>query len=231
MRRLIVAFSGGKDSTALALHLYETGKKFSLLYTPTGNELPGVAEHIKNVQAITKSPMIDLSAPTLEELIAEQKCLPNWLMRWCTRMIKIEPCQAWLAQNPDCTLAVGLRADEPGRVGTYGSVSKIIYPLRSWGWGIDEVVECCERFEVCVPQRTDCAVCFFQTLHEWYDLYWKHPKLYEQGVAWEAATGHTFRSPGRDSRPASLKKLGELFAGGFEPRQRRRKTGCRVCNL
>lgn len=41
--RQVVAFSGGKDSTALALRLHELGEAFSLLFTPTGNELPDVA--------------------------------------------------------------------------------------------------------------------------------------------------------------------------------------------
>ena len=37
---LIIAFSGGKDSTAMVLRLSELGEDFKLLFTPTGDELP-----------------------------------------------------------------------------------------------------------------------------------------------------------------------------------------------
>lgn len=42
----VVAFSGGKDSTVLAHRMAELGEDFVLLFTPTGNELPGVVEYV-----------------------------------------------------------------------------------------------------------------------------------------------------------------------------------------
>ena len=50
---LVVAFSGGKDSTALALRLAELGQEFSILNTPTGNEPPEVREHVERVIELT----------------------------------------------------------------------------------------------------------------------------------------------------------------------------------
>lgn len=108
--RLVVAFSGGKDSTAMALRLHELGKPFRMIHTATGNELPEVREHVIRVAEETGADLIDLDAPTLEQLITEQQCLPSWRMRWCTRMIKIEPCAEWLRLNQNVRLAVGLRS-------------------------------------------------------------------------------------------------------------------------
>ena len=88
--KLVVAFSGGKDSTALALRLHEKGIPFDLLYTPTGNELPGVRSHIDAVAQYTGARLIMPEAPTLVELITENRCLPNWRMRFCTPAIKID---------------------------------------------------------------------------------------------------------------------------------------------
>ena len=226
---MIVAFSGGKDSTAMVLRLHELGRPFRMIYTPTGNELPDVARHIEAVSAIVRRKVTRISAPSLEQLIHEQQCLPNWRMRWCTRMIKIEPCRRWLDENPD-TLAVGLRADEEGRAGaTYSSANKIRYPLREWNWGLDEVLRCCERHGVTVPARTDCALCYYQTLHEWW-LLWKHyPEHYACGELWEHKIGHTFRSPRRDTQPTSLALLRAKFEQGYVPKKRRRKIMCRVC--
>ena len=224
---MIVAFSGGKDSTALALRLHELGERFELMHTATGNELPGVREHIERVSEACEAPIVDLKAPTLEQLIDEQKCLPNWRMRWCTRMIKIEPALEFYKTRPGEVVCVGLRADEEGRVGIEGA--DVRYPLREWNWGLDEVVRYCEQRGFEPPKRTDCAVCFYQTLHEWWSLWYYHPKEYAQGEQWEFETGHTFRSPQRDTWPAGLRELREEFEEGREPKQRNRKVMCRVC--
>lgn len=231
MNNLVVAFSGGKDSTALALRLKEVGKPFRLLNTPTGNELPGVREHIERIADHTGSELVDLKAPTLAELIDEQQALPNWRMRWCTRMIKIEPCAEWLNRNKSAVLAVGLRADEQGRAGgTYAASSEIVYPLREWGWDETRVraYVSCKGFQP--PKRTDCAVCFYQTLYEWHELWINHKRYYEEGIHWEDTIGHTFRSPRRDSWPASLRSLAEEFVAGHIPKPRKRQMMCRVCS-
>lgn len=47
----VVAFSGGKDSTAVALLLHARGEDFDLLFTPTGNELPDLIHHMERVIA------------------------------------------------------------------------------------------------------------------------------------------------------------------------------------
>lgn len=228
---VVVAFSGGKDSTAMALRLHELGKSFRMVHTSTGNELPEVRDHVLRVAEETGAELIDLDAPTLEELIIEQQCLPSWRMRWCTRMIKIEPCAEWLRDNQDVLLAVGLRADEPGRIGGTYEAAEIYYPLREWRWGLDEVVAYCDHRGFVPPKRTDCAVCFYQTLTEWKDLLENHPGMYRQGEQWEEMVGHTLRSPGRDTWPASLRELRQEFERGRMPIKRKRKVSCRVCSM
>jgi 3'-phosphoadenosine 5'-phosphosulfate sulfotransferase (PAPS reductase)/FAD synthetase len=202
-----------------------------MLHTATGNELPDVRTHIERVQAATGAELVDLRAPTLAQLIAEQGCLPNWRMRWCTRMIKIEPVAKWLRQCLGTRLAVGLRADEPGRVGGTYDAADVSYPLREWGWNEGDVRACCLHHGLTPPPRTDCAVCFFQTLGEWRELWQNHPDLYAEGEAWEAQVGHTFRSPQRDTWPAGLRELRAEFEAGRTPRARTRKVMCRVCSM
>jgi PP-loop superfamily ATP-utilizing enzyme len=230
-KKQIVAFSGGKDSTAMALRMAETGENFSLLYTATGNELPEVREHINKIVEYTGVDLIDLKAPTLSELIAEQNCLPNWRMRWCTRMIKIEPCIEYLKAGNRKILCIGLRADEPTRQGLYGDFADYRYPLQEWAWGLDNVVSYCKAKGFEPPKRTDCAVCFYQTINEWQELWRQYPEHYAQGERWEAETGFTFRSPGRDTWPPGLKEMRQEFERGRMPRKRRhRKQVCRICS-
>lgn len=129
---------------------------------------------------------------------------------------------------------VGLRADEPEREGgDYAQIPgvEMAFPLREWGWGLDEVLVYLEVQGIAIPRRTDCARCYHQTLHEWFLLWRDYPDIYREAELQEAITGHTLRSPGRDTWPSSLTELAAQFAAGREPKPRARATQCRVCAL
>lgn len=230
----VVAFSGGKDSTSMALRLHELGEKFVLLFTATEDELPDVPAHIAEVVRRTGAELVTPPGPRLLPLIEQFNSLPNFRQRWCTRMIKIAPCVAWLKQHPGSTLCVGLRADEQEREGLYGDYATYRYPLREWGWGVQDVLAYCAQQGIKVPQRTDCALCYHQRLGEWFRLWRDYPDRYAQGVELERRTGHTFRSPGRDTWPAGLAELAVEFAKGRKIRERRPRQNvdqCRVCRF
>lgn len=108
----VVALSGGKDSTALALRLREVEPELDPVYfcTPTGDELPEMIAHWERLEELLGKPLTRVRARLdLNGLIADFKALPNWRQRWCTRILKIEPCLAWLRDNGPATLLVGLR--------------------------------------------------------------------------------------------------------------------------
>lgn len=234
----VVALSGGKDSTAMALELAEREPRdYIYVCTPTGNEPPEMFEHWKNLGKLLGKPLTPVIGGTLTGLIQRQNALPNWRQRWCTRMLKIEPYAAWLAKQGECTSYVGLRADEPDREGgDYMDIPGIImdFPLRRFGMGIREVMATLERHGICVPKRTDCLLCFFQRLIEWWEFWKKYPEAWMEGERMEAATGHTFRSPGRDTWPASMAGLRARFEAGDIPKDTRDPLNamkCRVCKL
>lgn len=216
----LVAFSGGKDSTAMAERMAELGEEFALFFTPTGNELDELMDHINALAERINRPLVMVENGTLKSWIEKWNALPNARQRWCTRVLKIVPCQAFLKLNGDqgLTLCVGLRADEEERQGLYGSEVTYRYPLREWGWGLDEVWGYLNEKGITVPERTDCAVCPYQRLYEWYALWRNHPDLFEEGVAWEEKTGYTFRSDSRDTWPAGLVELRGEFENGRKPR-------------
>lgn len=239
----VVAFSGVKDSTAMALRMAEMGEDFDLLFTPTGNEMPDVLPHIERIVQRTGKRLIVPPNRSLEEWINEFSALPNHRQRWCTRLIKITPCIAWLMANPGTVLCVGLRADEDNRTGLYGDFATYRYPLREWGWNLEKTLAYCDAVNADVPPRTDCAVCPYQRLGDWWRLWRDYPVMWAQGEAWEEQTGYTFRSKkkgdndqsGRDTWPASMKGLRERFERGDKPdralaRERTANT-CRVCSM
>jgi PP-loop superfamily ATP-utilizing enzyme len=249
----VACFSGGKDSTAMILAMMERGEKIDgLLVTPTGNELPEVWDHWANVSKLVGAPTIRPKGPSLADLITHFDALPNFRQRWCTRMIKIQPAIAWAKMNPGATLCVGLRADEEERAGIISTSVASRFPLREYGMGLREVREVINAYGIdgpkrtgCpikVPKRTDCDICYHQRLGEWFELWQEHPDLWAQGEAWEAQTGHTFRSPGRDTWPVSMTGLREAFEAGREPTRslkmlansRRAEDDegtCRVCSM
>lgn len=233
--RQIVAFSGGKDSTATALLLHEAGEDFDLLFTPTGNELPSLIGHMDRVVEKVGKALILPPNRSLDDWIEFYGALPNNRQRWCTRLIKIEPCIAYLRRHPGSTLCVGLRADETVRAGLYGAHATYRYPLREAGMGLDAVLALCDRHGLRPQMRTDCALCPYQRLAEWFFLWRDHPDQWAKGEAYEAITGYTFRSPGRDTWPAAMKDLRARFEAGDMPKRSlknmARDQACRVCSL
>lgn len=231
----VVAFSGGKDSTAVALLLHERGEEFDLLFTPTGNELPELVGHMDRVVQRVGKRLIVPPNRSLADWIGHFDALPNNRQRWCTRLIKIEPCIAYLRQHPGTTLCVGLRADEPTREGLYGEHAIYRYPLREASMDLDAVLALCDRHDLRPKMRTDCAVCPYQRLAEWYWLWLSNRPEYMRGEEWEAKTGHTFRSPSRDAWPAAMKDMRIRFEAGDIPerslKNMARDKACRVCSL
>lgn len=236
----VVALSGGKDSTALALRLAEIEPRdYTYLYTPTLNEPEAMVAHWDRLGKLLGKPLVTVSKMSLAGLIYRQKALPNWRQRWCTRMLKIEPYAAWLLDQPQKVKFsyVGIRADEPEREsGDYSEIPGISmrFPMREWGWGLGEVINYLSEKKVVIPKRTDCKLCFYQRLIEWWELWKEDPKGWAEGEALEEFTGHTFRSPGRDSWPAAMKDLRARFEAGDKPRETRdamKEAQCRVCRL
>jgi len=241
----VVALSGGKDSTALALRLAETAPRdYTYVCTPTGDELPEMFAHWRQLGERLGKAITPVVGGTLDGLIEKQNALPNWRQRWCTRMLKIEPYRAWLMQQSEkyerIVSYVGLRADEEGRAGgMYDDIPgvEMRFPFREWGWGLQDVWKYLIQKDVTIPARTDCARCFYQTLGQWWDLWKQHPDLYAEAEAQEKTTGHTFRSPGRDTWPAALKELRERFETGYVPRGAELnmdlfgRSQCRACSM
>lgn len=237
----VIAFSGGKDSTALALRLAEVEPRdFVLLCTPTGDELPDWYDHMRAVAGMVGRLEIATSGMSLNGLVEREGMIPNFRARFCTRILKIEPCREWLKLRAPATLYVGLRADEQGRAGgSYDDIPgvELRHPLREWGWGLSEVQGYLAQRGMAIPERTDCARCWGQQLGQWWRLWHDHPAIYADAEAQEARLGHTWRSPERDTWPAELSGLRERFERGEVPPRTVRQHdlfgsgACRVCSL
>lgn len=241
----IVALSGGKDSTCLALALAEKEpRQYNFVCTPTGNELDTMFDHWRKLAKMLGAPLIPIMGGTLKSVIEDQHAIPNHRMRFCTRLLKIEPYGRFIQSALPAVSYVGLRADEDRDGITHGgdflptteTRLKQRYPLQEWGWGMTEVQSFLAKRQIEIPERTDCAWCFFQRLGEWYNLWKDYPKSYAEAIAIEKKYGHTFRSKDRDAWPAALEDLAAEFASGHIPERslkmmESRKGMCRACSL
>lgn len=242
----IVGMSGGHDSSILSVELQEREPRpYNFLCTPTGDELPEMFAHWRNMGDRLGRRIIPIMEHTLAGLIAHYNALPNFKQRWCTRRIKIEPYAKFLAelaaQGPVVSY-IGLRADEPERTGgLYGHIEGVTsrFPLREWGWGEDEVQAGLASRGIICPTRTDCARCYHQRIGEWFLLWMDNRDLFLDAEADEERTGYTFRSPGRDKWPLALRDLRTEFERGNIPhvslarmaRETMNSGGCRACSM
>lgn len=239
MKKHIVALSGGKDSTAMALRLKELnpGIDYNYAITPTGDELPEMLEHWRNLERLLGKELIRLNNMTLEECIVSEGMIPNFRARFCTRILKIEPFIDFMNTLPaDSIMYVGLRADEDGRLGIIPPAAEftVNMPMQEWEWTIADVKRYLQCNNIDVPVRTDCGACFYQKISEWAALLQNYPDRYQHYINIEKRVGHTFRSPGRDTWPADLEGLRAALLSGRKVRKYERRQGaerCRFCSM
>lgn len=142
-----IAFSGGVESTTMCV-LY--GKGATAVFTDTGSEHSAMYKRIDHVEKV----LIDLhkgdfrlirlkasvtakgeKVETLTDYVDRMRFFPSGGDRYCTRLFKIGPLDAFLKSQGDSELMIGLNADETDRDGNYGLMSnvKYRYPLQEAG--------------------------------------------------------------------------------------------------
>jgi 3'-phosphoadenosine 5'-phosphosulfate sulfotransferase (PAPS reductase)/FAD synthetase len=241
----IVALSGGKDSTALALRLAEVEPRdYVYICTPTGDELPEMEGHWRKLSKLLGQPILrlrDPETPTIYDLIRKFEMLPNWRARWCTRILKIETAQSFYDMVKPAVIYVGLRADEEKRKGNklFDDAIEQRFPMQEWGWGVGDVLSYLDKIGVKIPIRTDCAMCFYQRIGEWWNLWKYYPELFRRISNLENEIGHTLLSPGKWTNwPHKLDDLAVEFESGRIPRGANvqgqlfnNNSKCRACSL
>ena len=135
--RLVVSVSGGKDSTAMCLHLFELGYSkddFDRVFMNTGWEHASTYEYLNELEntigTITKLTADVKVRPEHEEYVKHfedrlgfespfirnifyQRNFPTRLRRWCTRLLKIAPIKRYFdSLEYDYINVVGIRKEE-----------------------------------------------------------------------------------------------------------------------
>lgn len=208
-----VCVSGGADSTAMALMLWEQGEDFEMVFADTGVEFPENYVIISRLQKVTGKKLHVVSGGGFFKLLVSQGYfLPSPKAKWCTRLLKQEPINDYLLTLTDGEIVMcnGIRADEPRRVRSslpkpkkkYDRI-KYTYPLFEAGFTKKDVFELCIKYDLLNPiyewrSSVSCFCCPLQRKSDWIGLKKYHPELFEVAKVWEELSltvgrGYTWR--------------------------------------
>lgn len=163
----IVSLSGGKDSTAMLLHMLELGMPVDeICFCDTGMEFPQMYEHLKKVEAYIRRPITYLKPEhsfewylrdvpvTTKRTMSKTTGLalpdhgygmPGRKFRWCTSRLKNDPRKKHiraLSEKCDVVQYVGLAADETERLARPQN-QDCRHPLAEWGWTEAQCLQYC----------------------------------------------------------------------------------------
>ena len=201
--RHILGLSGGKDSAALAIYLKDQGRddRIEYFFCDTGAELREVYDYLDRLEDYLGKPIERLSSGRDfdHHLKRFNGFLPAPHARWCTRVMKIEPLEAFVGDDP-CVSYIGIRADEQrqGYISHKPNI-KAAYPFIDDGLVRPDIFRILEE-SVGIPDyykwrsRSGCYFCFFQRRDEWIGLAENHPDLFERAKQYEKVDERTGRS-------------------------------------
>jgi 3'-phosphoadenosine 5'-phosphosulfate sulfotransferase (PAPS reductase)/FAD synthetase len=192
--RHICGISGGKDSSALALHMRDRVPQMEYFFCDTGAELPETYAYLDKLETALGKPIARLNSTKGFDHWFEvyRGALPSPQMRWCTKKMKIEPLEEWIGTD-EAVSYVAIRADESGRKGYVSTKPNItaVFPFVDEGIDHDGVMRILQDAGLGLPDyyewrtRSGCYFCFYQRKAEWVGLADRHPDLFERAAAIE----------------------------------------------
>jgi len=191
--RHILGLSGGKDSTALAVFMRNRAPEMEYVFCDTQKELPETYAYLDRLQAFLGKPITRLNASRGFDHWLELYggYLPSSRMRWCTKMLKLKPFEAFVGDNAVLSY-IAIRADED-REGYISKKPNIrpVYPFKEAGIVEADVTRILEEAGLRLPEyyrwrtRSGCYFCFFQRRAEWVGLLENHPDLFKKAMEYE----------------------------------------------
>ena len=196
MKKYIVSFSGGKDSTAMLHKMLE--KKLdihSVVWFDTERDFPEIIEHINQVKKRTSLDFVRLRHWLGFDFLQARYGDAHKSGGWCTAA-KRDACNRYmrlmLKAEPDLVECIGFSADEKKRVNGKTIKSKKTWPV--WcplvDWGITEkaALDYCYSlgydfggiYEWMPSKRVSCYDCPKQSKADWDAIKQHKPELFSR---------------------------------------------------
>ena len=207
VKKHIVSFSGGKDSTAMLLRMIELKMPIDeIVFADTGLEFPELYEYIKKVEKFIGRKIKILKSKytwdsrfygivTRGHTKGRMRGFPKThIVDWCNRDLKM-----WQL-NKFCKghiIYLGIASDEKHRV-QLDNGRKLKYPLIEWGWTEQRCIHYLKEKNLLNPlyskfKRLGCWLCPKQNLRALRILLEDYPKLWEKLKQYEKDSPISFR--------------------------------------
>ncbi len=196
--RHILALSGGKDSSALAVYMRDRVPQMEYVFCDTEKELRETYQYLDKLEVFLNKPIRRLKHDDglgFDALLKIRKnFLPSPQVRWCTEYLKIKPFEKYIGDDPVVSY-VGIRADELHRKGYISTKPNITtqFPFIDANIRRQDVIRILEDCGLGLPayyrwrSRSGCFFCFFQQRREWVGLLETYPDLYKEAMEYEKA--------------------------------------------
>lgn len=228
--KVIVSFSGGKDSTWMLLEMIRRKERIDeVVFFDTGWEFPQMLTHIKKVQKIVEDHGITFTTlhpdRTFDYLMFDKPVKErnggthlgySWCglkgCRWGTTE-KLKAINAYFSSEPNHIQCVGLAADEVERLAKERKGNKR-FPLAEWGITEAECLQGCYSLGYDWDglyedlDRVSCKFCGLKNLKELRSIYFKMSDVWDELRDYQRRTHMPYR--GTDQSVFDLEKRFEL---------------------
>jgi len=159
--KIIVSFSGGKDSQACLIKAIEQygSDKVEAVFCDTGWEHPNTYEHIKYVINVLGIKLTTLKGKyDFVSLAEKKKRFPSTKARFCTEELKIKPMIDWVLEQTDSLIIIqGIRSGESHARAAMESecmyFKNYFQPLangKTYSYRKKEIIEWCKKYDASI---------------------------------------------------------------------------------
>lgn len=218
----VASFSGGKDSTAMVLHMIERGDHLDeVMFCDTTMEFPGMLRHVEKVKKVIEAAGVKFTTLRAEQdfehlmlrHVPKRKketlrghvgySWPGPLSRWCTKALKVHVIDRYvrnLRKRYDVIQYIGIATDEQYRLDRKGNQTPDKkFPLVEWGWTESDALRYCiskgYNWEGLyeIFHRVSCWCCPLKSFEELRKLRKHFPELWRKLEELDAQTWREFR--------------------------------------
>lgn len=215
MSKIIVSFSGGKDSTWMLLELIRRGEHIDeVVFFDTGWEFPQMLRHVEKIKKLvegngitftTLHPKRSFDYLMFEKPVKEHNGGSHNGYSWCGlkgcrwgTTEKISTIDAYFESEPDHIQCVGIAVDEVERLEKERKGNKR-FPLAEWGITEAECLEGCYSLGYDWEglyedlDRVSCKFCAMKNLKELRNVYWKMADVWDELRDYQSRTYYPYK--------------------------------------
>lgn len=231
-KKIVVAWSGGKDSTTMLLRMLELGERIDKIvfadplyeYNELYDYMSLVAEKVGFEYEIIRAPKDALYSWAFGKVTrgANKGIIRGFPLTtapcWYMREQKVNPINK--LRGKDSIVCIGYAADEESRWRSQPEDTR--YPLVEWGWSEADCIEYLNKRELFNPlyvnfNRSGCFWCPLMSQSSLWATWKAYPEEWQKSVALDKLaiekTGRSIRMDG------TLEKWEKKFQAGFKPKK------------